>query len=62
MKNKEEKKSLKPLLLENLIEILTILGVISISTGMFIISVPVGFIGTGGIFVALAIILYREGV
>lgn len=46
---------------DNLIEIIILIGIFSISIGFFIYSVPLGFISTGVMLVSLALLLLFRG-
>lgn len=45
----------------NLIDLIALIGITSISTGCFLIDTRIGFIATGLILVVVAFLLSREG-
>ncbi|WP_165442952.1 hypothetical protein [Senegalia massiliensis] len=54
-------KKIKEFLLDNLIEIILLIGIINISIGFFMFNKVAGFIATGSLFIALAFLMWRGG-
>ena len=46
---------------KNLIDLIAVIGITSVSTGCFLIDARVGFIATGLILVGVAFLLSRDG-
>lgn len=49
------------ILKDNIIEILLLIGIINVSIGFFMHSTKLGFIGTGGMLLALALLILVKG-
>ena len=49
------------ILKDNIVEVLLLIGSISISIGFFMHSIRLGFIGTGGMLLALALLILVKG-